>query len=206
MRRTLCYLLATLFLAHSMSPRYLRAQEPLQPSAPGDPQATKKVLLPDGTEISLEMKGAISPEGARKGDVVDFRVLQPVVLDGSVVIAQDAAARGYVAEALKARSWGRPGKLEIHLKDVTCADGTRAPIRATKRVEGGGNTGKVTTAVVISGVFFFPVAPLWGFVKGKQIEIPAGTKFQAFVQGDSTVSVVPEGDKGNEPSASPTQP
>ncbi len=156
--------------------------------------------------VELELRKVVSSETARSGDIVDFLVLQPVLVDGNVVILQGASGRGYVAEARKARSWGRPGKLELHLKDVTCVDGNRAAIRATKRVEGRGNTGKVTTAVVISGVFFFPVAPLWGFVKGKRIEIPAGTRVEAFVQGDSKVNVVIEERETSEPPRPPTKP
>jgi hypothetical protein len=188
MRRATCCLLAALLITHSFWVRLARAQEPSRPARSAS-STNKDILLRDGTAVELELRSAISSETAKKGDVVDFRVLRPVLIEGNVVIPEDAAARGYVAEALKRRSWGRPGKLEIRLKDVTCADGNRAAIRATKRAEGNGRTGKVTTAVVISGVFFFPVAPLWGFVKGTKIEVPAGTRFQAFVQGDSTVNV-----------------
>ena len=210
MRRVLSCLLGTMLIVHPIYPRPVRSQEPSHPQAPGGvpprPQETVEVMLHDGTAIELEVRSTISSETAKVGDVVDFQVLKPVVVDGTVVILRAAAARGYIAEAYKARSWGRPGKLEVRVKDVTCTDGNRAALRATRRAEGGGNTGKVTTAVVVTALVFFPVAPLWGFVKGKRVEIPGGTRFESYVQGDSVVRLVPEEGKESEASAPPAKP
>jgi hypothetical protein len=51
-------------------------------------------------------------------------------------------------------------------------------------VKGGGHTGATTGAMVATSIIFFPAAPLFLFMKGKDITIPKGTEVTAFVSGD----------------------
>jgi len=55
---------------------------------------------------------------------------------------------------------------------------------AVKGAAGGGNTGKMTGAIVATSIVFFPAAPLFLFVHGKDITIPKGTEITAYVNGD----------------------
>jgi hypothetical protein len=79
---------------------------------------------------------------------------------------------------------GRGGKLNITIDKVRLADGERAPLRAVKDAQGGGHVGAMTTAMVATGILFFPVAPLFLFMHGKDITIPEGTEVTAYVNGD----------------------
>ncbi len=42
----------------------------------------------------------------------------------------------------------------------------------------------MTTAMVASGILFFPAAPLFLFMHGKDMTIPKGTEITAYVNGD----------------------
>jgi hypothetical protein len=42
----------------------------------------------------------------------------------------------------------------------------------------------MTTAMVATGIFFFPAAPLFLFMHGKDMTIPKGTEITAYVNGD----------------------
>ncbi len=42
----------------------------------------------------------------------------------------------------------------------------------------------MTGAIVATSIVFFPAAPLFLFMKGKDITIPQGTEITAFVEGD----------------------
>jgi hypothetical protein len=79
---------------------------------------------------------------------------------------------------------GRGGKLDVNIDDVRLADGEKAPLRAVKEGKGGSHTGAMTGAMVATAIVFFPAAPLFLFMKGKDITIPKGTEITAYVNGD----------------------
>src|ERR1039458_8995072 len=93
-------------------------------------------------------------------------------------------ALGTVTEAQPKRRMARGGKLEIAMDSVRLADGERAALRATKAVQGGGHTGAMTAGIVATGLIFFPAAPFFLFMHGKDISIPKGTEITAYVNGD----------------------
>ncbi|MDQ3650211.1 MAG: hypothetical protein M3458_08075 [Acidobacteriota bacterium] len=63
--------------------------------------------------------------------------------------------------------------------------GEKIPLRAVKGGSGGGRTGAMTGAMVATGILFFPAAPLFLFMKGKNITIPKGTEITAYVAADT---------------------
>ncbi len=63
-------------------------------------------------------------------------------------------------------------------------DGEKVPLRAIKENKGGGHVGAMTGAMVATGIVFFPAAPLFLFMHGKDINIPKGTEISAYVAGN----------------------
>jgi hypothetical protein len=57
-------------------------------------------------------------------------------------------------------------------------------LRAVKDVKGGGHQGAITGAMVATSIVFFPAAPLFLLVHGKDITIPKGTEITAYINGD----------------------
>jgi hypothetical protein len=53
-----------------------------------------------------------------------------------------------------------------------------------KEVKGGGHTGAMTGGIVATSLVFFPAAPFFLFMHGKDITIPKGTEITAYVNGD----------------------
>lgn len=141
----------------------------------------------DGTEIEIALTNNVSGQEAKVGDIVDFTVLRPVQLNGVTIFEKGASARGRITTAKKSGHWGKAGKLEWAMQDIQAVDGSRVPARFTKRLVGDSSGGTVAVAAVATAVFLGPVALLWGLKKGKVALIPAGNRYTAFVQGDSTV-------------------
>ena len=156
-----------------------------------------EVSVPDGTSVEVELNETISSEHLKEGTIVDFTVVQPVVVNGVAVIAKGAPAKARVTKAKKAGYWGRSGKLEWAMQNVVGADGSRLALRFAGGEKGSASTGKVATGVAVTAVIFFPAAPLWGFKKGKNAVIPAGQRYQVAVHGDAVVKGIPS----NEPPA-----
>jgi hypothetical protein len=80
---------------------------------------------------------------------------------------------------------GRGGKLNVNIDSVRLTDGEKVPLRAVKDVKGGGHQGAMTGAMVATGIVFFPAAPLFLFMHGKDITIPKGTEITAYINGDT---------------------
>ena len=79
---------------------------------------------------------------------------------------------------------GRAGKLNVNIDNAKLVDGEKVALRAVKEVKGGSHVGAMTGAIVATSIVFFPAAPLFLFIKGKDITIPKGTEITAYINGD----------------------
>ena len=157
------------------------AQEP--PVAP----VVKQPLafgLEDATPVKLRINRNISSGDAQVNETVDFEVLEDVKVHDVVVIPRGGMAWATVTEAQPKRRMGRAGKLNINIDNVRLTSGEKVALRAVKDVKGGGHQGAITGAMVATSIVFFPAAPLFLLVHGKDITIPKGTEITAYTNGD----------------------
>jgi hypothetical protein len=150
-----------------------------QPATPPSPNT-----LLDGTPIKTRISETVSSADAKVGQEIPFEVLEDISVNGLTVIPKGASAIATVTAAEPKRSMGRAGKLDISISYVRLRDQEKAALRAVKDVKGGGHVGAMTGAMVATSIVFFPAAPLFLFIHGKDIAIPQGTEMTAFVQGD----------------------
>ena len=178
-------LLSVLTLSVETLPISLNAQG--QVSSPGNSSSESGFRLEEGTPVKLRLTRTISSASAQVGDRVDFEVLDAVSVNGIVVIPKGGIAWGTVTAAHKKRRMGRGGKLNVNIDSVKLADGEKDALRAVKDTNGGGHVGAMTGAMVATGIVFFPAAPLFLFMHGKDITIPQGTEIAAYTNGDMTL-------------------
>jgi len=141
-------------------------------------------VLEDGTPIKLRLSQSVSSADAHVNDRVEFEVLEDVVVGDVVVIPKGSSALGTVTEAVPKRRMARGGKLEIVMDSVRLVDGQKAALRAVKEAKGGGHTGGMTVGIVAAAVVFWPAAPLFLLMHGKDITFPKGTDVPTFINGD----------------------
>ncbi len=144
----------------------------------------EQMVLQDGTPIRLRLNRNISSADAKVGETIDFEVLDDIKVKEAIVAKRGGIALATVTEAQEKRRMGRAGKLDINIDHLRLANGEKAALRAIKEGKGGSNAGKMTGAIVVTSLVFFPAAPLFLFVKGKDITIPKGTEITAYVNGD----------------------
>jgi PEGA domain/PDZ domain len=101
-----------------------------------------------------------------------------------LVIAKGGTAWATVTEAESKKRMARGGKLNMNIDSVRLMDGEKAALRAVKEVKGGGHTGAMTGGMVATAIVFWPAAPFFLFMHGKDISIPKGTEITAYVNGD----------------------
>jgi hypothetical protein len=167
-------------------------QSSTQSSTPttASPAPTSGSVLQDGTPIKLRFGTTVSSQTAHVGDSVDLEVLEEVTVGSTVVIQKGATALASVTEAQSKRSMGRAGKLDINIDYVRLADGEKAALRAVKDVKGGGHQGAMTGAMVATSLIFFPAAPLFLFMHGKDISIPKEARNRA---SENCTELCPDG-------------
>ncbi len=110
--------------------------------------------------------------------------MEEVQVAGVTVVPKSGVAWATVTEAEHKKSMGRGGKLNVNIDSMRLVDGEKAALRADQSAKGGGHVGAMTGAIVATSIVFFPAAPLFLFIHGKDITIPKGTPVTAFVNGD----------------------
>jgi hypothetical protein len=148
-----------------------------------------EITVPEGTPLEVESTFNVSSGEVQEGSAVSFTVVHPVKINGVTVISAGARATARVTKAKKGGSWGRAGTLAWEMKDVVAIDGSKVPLEFAKRTKGDSKGGTVATAVIVTGVLFWPAAPFWGFKKGKDAKVPAGSRFEVAVHGNAVVKV-----------------
>ncbi len=170
-------------------------QQTAQPAAPQQTAegsnftSAKGFVLEEATPVRLRFSRTVSSADAHVGDTVDFEVLQDVSVNGTLVIPKSGMAFGTVTEAQPKRRMARGGKLEINIDYVKLLNGDKAALRAVKEGKGGGHTGAMTAGIVATGLVFFPAAPFFLFMHGKDITMPKGAEFTAYVNGDMKLDI-----------------
>ena len=141
--------------------------------------------LAEDTPVRLKLTRMMSSKDAKLDDKVDFEVIEDVKVGDTIVIQRGGMAIATVTEARPRRRLGRSGKLNMNIDYVQLVTGDKVPLRAVKGGTGGTRTAAMTGAMVATGIVFFPAAPLFLFMKGKNIEIPKGTEITAYVGADT---------------------
>jgi len=175
----------------SKAPVPSEAQQPVAQAAgtQTDFISKKGFVLEDETPVRLRLNRTISSADAHTGDTVDFETVDDITVNGTLVIPKGGLAFATVTEAQAKRRMARGGKLDMNIDYVKLSSGDKATLRAVKDVKGGGHTGAMVGGIVATAIVFFPAAPFFLFMHGKDISIPKGTEITAYVNGDVKLDI-----------------
>lgn len=209
MKRFLSLSLTFLLLQSSFCFALLPLKISAQTAVSATVQTVKEPLkfgLQDGTPIKLRTSRNLSSADEKTGGTIDFEVLEDVKIGETIIIPRGGVALGTITRAKPKGRLGKGGKLDITIDSVRLVSGEKAALRASKESKGGSHTGAMTGAIVATSILFFPAAPFFLFMKGKDIRIPKGTEITAYINGDTELDqtrfmpvqvaeTVPNGDK-----------
>ena len=152
--------------------------------------AAAQVIVPDGTKIRVRLDQTISSATADQGQMVEFSVTEPVKVGDTVAIPEGARVTGTITEAQEKRHMGRAGKLDFSIERVRAADGEWISLRYTINKRSGGSHA-VRTGVLTAGaaVVFWPAAPAFLLIKGKDVTLNRGMTFDTFTDQDHTLNL-----------------
>ena len=143
-----------------------------------------------GSIIPVSFAESVNSKTAIEGQTVMFTVTEDIkdAKTHNVVIRQGTSALGQVSRVEKTGALGKKGELGIQIQRTTAVDGTPVNLQAVTGKDGQGKTGTAIGWGVIGGLLFLPLA-FFLLKKGKNAEIPAGTKLNAYVVADVQVTV-----------------
>lgn len=145
-------------------------------------------VLQEKTEILLKLITPLKSGKNKVGEVIELQVEKSIKSkDGTALIEDDADAFGTVTVSKKNGAFGKAGKLDFTIDYVEASDGTQVPVRATIENEAANCTGGAV-------VGFLFVSVLSGFFRGENVSIPSGTIFKAYVNKDTNILVLKEGE------------
>lgn len=148
------------------------------------PALGQTTRIPDSTLVRLTTTQALSSATNSEDDQVPFQVTEDVkATSGITVISRGSTAIGHVNAVESKKRLGRAGKLSLVIDYVTASDGTRVRLRASSTRKGADKTGTVIIGTVL-------ISPLFLIMRGKDVEIPQGTVFNAYVDGDREISTI----------------
>ena len=183
--------------ADSPSPAPTTAPTPLPPSGDGAsakpaetiapaaaaPVAGPCCTLPDGSPVQLEVVGPISSKTAVRGQTFALRLAQPLSTAEGVLLPAGTEGAGEVIHAERSRGGGKAGELILAARYL---QGPEGPIKLRGMKLGGSGSDKTGAAMGASLIL-----PLGGFVRGTEIEIPAGTPANAKLAGAIHLPPIP---------------
>ncbi|HEX7794452.1 MAG TPA: hypothetical protein VF456_08890 [Vicinamibacterales bacterium] len=89
--------------------------------------------LPDSTRISVRLVGGIDSESAKVGQLVQFLVMNDVIVDDAVLIRRDTVVVGEIVRARRVH-WGfthRKPRLAFRFRYTTAVNGQAITLRST---------------------------------------------------------------------------
>jgi len=147
--------------------------------------------IPDGTIVRLSLLDSLSSATNQVDDPVNFEVTEDVKVGDVVAIPRGATARGHVVSVEPKKRLGRAGKLDFTVDNVKAPDGSNLRMRASSARKGEDKSGTVIVGtVLLSGLFLL--------MHGKDVDIPKGTAFNAYIDGDREIAL------GGQPAAPQT--
>ncbi|WP_145995086.1 hypothetical protein [Megasphaera vaginalis (ex Bordigoni et al. 2020)] len=156
---------------------------------------SQRVTIPAGTLVKIRNLDAIDSAVAAEGEVVHFSVSEDVMVGDVVVIPRGMDTNGTITKARKAGRFGRDGKIEISYDSVRGADGSPIPlVVGEKTKEEYKRTAGAVGASAAGAIVLGPVGLVGGlFVKGNNVEIPAGTEMYVETKAETEVVGFKEG-------------
>lgn len=140
---------------------------------------TKKVTLPAQSLVKIALLKTIDSGKSQVGDVVDYKVVEDVVVEGRVVIPAGVVSQAKVTEVSSAGRLGKDGRMVVDFGRVASLDGTPVRLRVDERATQENKSLELAAGASMAGIVLLGPVGLAGgyFIKGKDVKIEANTQF-----------------------------
>jgi hypothetical protein len=151
--------------------------------------------IPLGTHLRFHLTTALASDRNKAGDTFSFALLDPVVVNGQVLVAQGAAGRGTVLVSGHNGTLGHEGDLTLRLDTIRVSDAKTVRFADQQFEVNGGN--RKAESRILGLVPDAGIAAL--FMRGKEIRIDTTTPIQTVLLHPAPIT-----ESTPEPTASPS--
>ena len=152
------------------------------------------VTIPAGTEIRLRMKKDLSSRTATKGDTIPMVVADDLFISGNILaMTKGGIVTAEVKNVRRGGRFGRTGYVNLDVRNIESMDASLLPIK----IEDAGSKfdkRKIGMAAGASTLGYLVLGPIGlaggAFIKGGEVEVPAGTELSVVTTEDRKVTGV----------------
>ncbi|NLJ79410.1 MAG: hypothetical protein GX335_00070 [Firmicutes bacterium] len=139
----------------------------------------QEVSLPEHSLVKIELLDPVDSGQAQADDVVNYRVVEDVVVEGRVVVPSGVLGQGRIVEVSSARRLGKDGRVVIDFGRIASLDGTLIKLKVDERATQENKSLELAAGASMAGVILLgPVGLVGGyFVKGKDVRIESNVEF-----------------------------
>lgn len=143
------------------------------------------IYIPKGTKFKVELVEDASSKNMKKHQPVEIKMVDNLIINGVIVIPKGTIGLGYVHEVQKAAGFGRKGVLRIAGYEIKTVNNIVVSLKKGLQGQGSTDGGAVAVAAAVSLLGGF-------FMKGSNINYPAGTNFEVEVKNNVDLQATPE--------------
>ena len=132
------------------------------------------VYIPKKTKLKVELVEAANSKTHKPNQEVEIKLLENLIINGVLIIPKGTIGSAYVYKSRKAGGMGRKGLLQIAGREFKTINNVSVPLRQGLSGKGKTDGGAVAVAAAVSLVGVL-------FMKGSNINYPAGTDFEVEV-------------------------
>jgi hypothetical protein len=160
-------------------------------------------LLPGGTTVVVALLEQISSATAHEGDQIGIIAKKPVLVRGTVLIAQGAVGHATITSVEGSGNNGSGGKLSMAIDWIDAVDGGKVKLTQTNHAsESGDSKGAASTAAIATYLLLGPLGLFaHNFVRGRDVTIDTKRTFTVFVDHDVYIKDAVVEEKSEDPYA-----
>lgn len=175
----------------SMEPLAFRLEQQIHLVIENGMISLHQVTIPRGTEIKMRLKKDISSRTAKKNDLIPMVLAHDVFIDNNILVMTNG---GIVTSSVKSvrrgGRFGRTGYVNLDVTKIESMDSSELPIQIDAAGERFDKK-KIGMAAGASTLGYLVLGPIGlaggAFIKGGEVEIPAGTEISVRTTEDCKV-------------------
>lgn len=136
------------------------------------------VQVPANTLVKVALVDGVNAKNLKKGDTIRYQVAEDVIVDDYLIFAKGEPGTGTVDKVKQAKNFGRNAEVEVDFHTTKSLDGTEVDTFVGEEAKKEMTNMAMAAGASVAGMLLLgPIGIIGGaFVKGKNVDIPAGTE------------------------------
>ncbi|GAB4281386.1 MAG: hypothetical protein Kow0029_26440 [Candidatus Rifleibacteriota bacterium] len=179
----------------SMEPMAFRLEQLVHLTIENGLISLHKVKIPKGTEIKLKLGKSISSRNSQRNDLVPMTVADDLFIDRNILaLSKGGIISGKVKSVRRGGRFGRSGYINLEIKTIESMDSTELPVEVAYAGQERFDKKRLGMAAGASTLGYLVLGPIGlaggAFIKGDDVEVPAGTEITVKTLKDTYVTGV----------------